>query len=131
MRTILAIAVLLALTACSSAGADDHGASPRVIDAPTAVELLGDQDDVVIIDVRTPEEYADGRLDGAQLIDIQGGDFAERIAALEPDATTVVYCRTGNRSANAVAIMEQQGFSDLYDAGGYAELAEAGASVDG
>lgn len=133
MPTILVLVALLGLAACSAADADADAptSSPQVLDAPAAVELLAQRDDVVIIDVRTPEEFAGGHLDGARLIDIQGEDFAERIAELDPDATTVVYCRTGNRSANAVAMMDRQGFSDLYDAGGYADLAEAGAPVDG
>ena len=130
MRTILVLAALLGLTACSAADADGPMASLQLLDAPVAVELLAERDDVVIIDVRTPEEYAAGHLYGAQLIDIQGEDFAGRIAQLEPDATTFVYCRTGNRSAEAVEMMNQQGFSDVFDAGGYADLTEAGAPAN-
>lgn len=131
--SLLFAVVLLGLAACSDAGADDlrDAASPRTIDPPAAVELLEQGDDLVLIDVRTPEEFADGHVAGAEMIDIQAEDFADRIAELDPDATTVVYCRTGNRSARAAAYMDEQGFTDVYDAGGFADLAEAGASVAG
>ena len=128
-----AAVALIGLAACAAAdaGPAEDAASPQTIDAAAAVELLEQRDDLVLIDVRTPEEFADGHLAGAEMIDIQAGDFADRIAELDPDATTVVYCRTGNRSASAVAIMAEQGFTDLYDAGGFADLAEAGAPVGG
>jgi phage shock protein E len=135
-RTIASLlaASLLALTACATDGSEDAGAQPaptgatiELVAADEAVDLLGDRDDVTIIDVRTPEEFEDGHLDDAELFDIQASDFEERIAALDRDEPYVVYCRTGNRSAVAVELMEDLGFTEVYDAGGYADLADAGA----
>jgi phage shock protein E len=130
---LLAVA-LVALTACGTEGAQDAGASPGTTDATIelvaaddAVDLLGDREDVTVIDVRTPEEFDEGHLDGAELFDIQSPDFEERIAALDRHEPYVVYCRTGNRSAVAVELMEELGFTEVYDVGGYAELADAGA----
>ncbi len=75
----------------------------------------------VVIDVRTPEEYAAGHLQGARNIDVSSPTFVEVISTLPTDDPYVVYCRTGNRSAQAVAIMRSQGFTDVTDAGGIDE----------
>ncbi|MGK2316524.1 rhodanese-like domain-containing protein [Gordonia rhizosphera] len=75
----------------------------------------------VVIDVRTPEEYAAGHLQGARNIDVSSPTFVEMISTLPTDDPYVVYCRTGNRSAQAVAIMRSQGFTDVTDAGGIDE----------
>lgn len=73
--------------------------------------------EAVIIDVRTPEEYRAGHLDGALLIDIKESSFDAKIAELDPDGNYVVYCRSGNRSAQAVARMRAIGITNIFDLG--------------
>lgn len=82
-------------------------------------------DDTVILDVRTPEEFAEGHLVGAQNIDVSADGFDDEVAQLDTDAPIVVYCRTGNRSAEAVERMEALGFTDLTDVGSLQEAADA------
>lgn len=72
----------------------------------------------VVLDVRTPGEYADGHLEGARNIDLQSPTFDSEIAALDPDAEYVVYCRSGSRSALAAARMADAGVVNVTDAGG-------------
>jgi len=79
----------------------------------------------VIIDVRTPEEYAEGHLEGAINVNLQSGSFEQEIAEQPLDGTYIVYCRTGNRSAQAVAIMTELGFGDVTDAGGVSDASAA------
>lgn len=81
--------------------------------------------DTVLIDVRTPQEFADGHLDGAVNIDIQSADFADQLAELPTDGSYFVYCRSGNRSAQAVSQMKQLGFTTLVDGGGLSAASEA------
>lgn len=69
----------------------------------------------VVIDVRTPEEYASGHLPKAQNIDFTGSDFAARIADLDKSATYAVYCRSGQRSAAAMKQMAAADFTHLFD----------------
>ena len=71
----------------------------------------------IILDVRTPEEFAAGHLDGAVLVDIKDPSFDTKLAALDPSVAYVVYCRSGNRSAQAVERMKAAGFTDLTDLG--------------
>ncbi len=85
--------------------------------APTA-EAIEVEPTTVIIDVRTPEEFASGHLEDAVNIDVQSGDFAARISELDPEASYIVYCRSGARAGNAVAQMAELGITDAVNAGG-------------
>lgn len=82
-------------------------------------------EDAVLIDVRTPEEYAMGHLDGAQLLDLNSGEFAAALPQLSPNTEYFVYCRSGNRSGQAVKMMQDAGFTDLTNLGSLEEAAEA------
>lgn len=72
----------------------------------------------VVVDVRTPAEYDSGHLEGAVNIDLEASTFATKIAALDKNATYFVYCRSGNRSSQAVAAMKKIGFTHVTDGGG-------------
>ncbi len=69
---------------------------------------------LVVLDVRTPEEFAAGHVPGA--INIPHTELAARVAELEGsrDSDIVVYCRTGNRTAMALGVLEKSGFRRLY-----------------
>jgi len=115
---------LLALTGCSS-GADEPAASEGMpaAGAPAAAAAL--DEGRTVIDVRTPEEYADGHIEGAVLVDVQASTFDEDIAGLDPKASYVVYCRSGNRSAQAAGRMRSAGL-DVIDGGAMADMESAG-----
>jgi len=88
------------------------------------------QPGVVVLDVRTPAEFAAGHLEGAVNADVQSADFAQALAALDPDRNYAVYCRSGSRSKAAMAVMQQSGFSNLFDlAGGIGAWQSAGGQV--
>lgn len=74
---------------------------------------------VVVLDVRTPEEYADGHIEGSLNIDVNNKDFAKKITALNKDDTYKIYCRSGRRSGKALDQMKSMGFKDLENLGGY------------
>lgn len=77
-------------------------------------QLLTKNKSVVVLDVRTPQEFAAGHLKGAINIDIYGQDFYSRIDKLNKKSTYVVYCRTHNRSTATVNYMKQNGFALVY-----------------
>jgi phage shock protein E len=138
ITTTLAAAAfaVVTLAACSSADAVDNppasAAEPPGIvrvGAQEAVALLDERDDLTVIDVRTPAEFAEGHLEDAELVDIYEPAFRDEIDGLDRDGSYVLYCRTGNRSGQAAAFMRELGFTEVYDAGGLADLAEAGATV--
>lgn len=97
----LAVAALAGpVAACSSDGGVATGTAAEAVAAGT-----------MVVDVRTPQEFAGGHLEGAVNIDIQGSDFDTRIAALDPAADYLVYCRSGNRSGQAIDRMRAAGFT--------------------
>lgn len=124
MKKVLAavFASALLLTGCSSSGAATN------MGAADFIAKIGEPG-VVIVDVRTPEEFAAGHLQGAVNIDVSASTFDSQIAALDKDVVYAVYCRSGNRSTIAVGKMSDAGFSNLFNfnQGGFAELAAAGA----
>ena len=82
-----------------------------------AAKLLkesGTNPGVVVLDVRTPEEYRDGHLEGAVMIDFRSNKFKEELQTLDRGKTYLVYCRTGRRSGSAVPMMEEMGFRKIY-----------------
>ena len=109
---------------------ESNPAGLRLVSADDAATALASRTDLVLLDVRTPEEFADGHVDGATLIDFYGADFADQLAELDRDASYVVYCRSGNRSGQTVDLMQQLGFTDVQDVeGGVLAWADAGLSL--
>ncbi|MFC5337247.1 rhodanese-like domain-containing protein [Leucobacter denitrificans] len=79
----------------------------------------------IILDVRTPEEYHAGHLDGAQLVNYLDGEVHEAIPQLDPTADYLVYCKSGGRSGHTVELMQQAGFTSATNLGALEEAAEA------
>ena len=120
----------LGLAGCSSASTTEPAAGVSAVQgpqapvaAPTAPErvdaagfatVIADPA-VTLIDVRTPEEFAQGHIEGAVNLNVEGPDFATQIGQLDPAAVYAVYCRSGNRSQVAVAAMAQAGIPGIYE----------------
>ena len=68
--------------------------------------------------MRTPEEYAEGHLEGAVLVDFYDADFAEQLGTLDTEVPYLVYCQSGNRSGQTLGVMEQLGFTSAVDVDG-------------
>jgi rhodanese-related sulfurtransferase len=130
---LVAAGLALALVGCSSseptaraepdeAGQVEAPAGPSAGAESAAVAL---EEGRVVIDVRTPEEFAAGHVAGATLIDVQDPGFAAAIAELDPAGDYVVYCRSGNRSAVAADEMRAAGL-DVLDGGGFETMTAAG-----
>ncbi len=77
-----------------------------------ARRLIEDKPDLVILDVRTASEYEEGHIEGAVNIPVQ--ELSVRFDELSIEDELLVYCRTGNRSAQAVDILEDLGFTKIY-----------------
>lgn len=84
----------------------------------------------MILDVRTAQEFAEGHLDGATNLDFNSGEFQEAISTLDPDVNYVVYCRSGNRSGQATALLKAAGFENVVDLGSLQDASsETGISI--
>ena len=77
---------------------------------------ISNDENIEILDVRTPDEFNEGYIPGAQNIDIyKGQGFIEEVNELDKSKEYYVYCRSGARSAQACTLMEQQGFENTYN----------------
>lgn len=81
--------------------------------AKAVMEQSAKNPGLVILDVRTPQEFSAGHLRGAVNVDIAAPDFVARLKALDRSKNYLVYCRTGNRSQKAIAAMAQLDFKKV------------------
>lgn len=110
--TLYGAMIGLMLTSSSLTGGSSAGF--RVV-APTEAARLAERPETFILDVRTPGEYAQGRLAGAVLVPVQ--DLASRLSELPADKTRpiLVYCATGRRSRTASRLLTKQGYTAVHD----------------
>lgn len=124
----LAVLALTGTSACAAddpAGASSGGSTVGAASGEATGPRITVDASTTVIDVRTPAEFAEGHLEGAVNIDLSSPDFVSRISALDPAGAYVVYCRSGNRSAQAAMMMDELGITDVVDAGGLDEAARA------
>jgi rhodanese-related sulfurtransferase len=118
-KLVILVSAMLILTGCSSAGTADLNA----IEFQAKTQESG----VITLDVRTPGEFMEGHLVNAINVDVENPSFATEIEKLDKTATYAVYCRSGRRSANAIATMKDAGFTNLFNLNaGVQEWAAAG-----
>ena len=119
-----ALALTAPLTACSSADTEAVAAPVDVVvEMPTTPErvdavmfsALVATAGVTVIDVRTPEEFAQSHIQGAVNYNVEGPDFANQIMALDPAGIYAVYCQSGNRSQPAVSQLNDIGIDSIFE----------------
>jgi rhodanese-related sulfurtransferase len=113
MRVLLLIvftlAYMIGITACQ--------AQSKKITNEELTALIKDGQ-VQLVDVRTPEETADGMIEGAQNINFRDASFREQIGSLDKDKPVAVYCGAGGRSGKTSQLLEELGFKEIYDLSG-------------
>lgn len=83
---------------------------------------------LTIYDVRTPDEYAAGRVENASLLPLD--DIRNNVRPAESTNTSIgVYCRTGQRSSEAVKLLKHAGYTNITDLGGLADVQRAGYKI--
>jgi rhodanese-related sulfurtransferase len=139
---VVLVGALIGLASCSG---DDASSGDRPTTSPAAataprIELISASatkqlldappSGLVVLDVRTPEEFAAGHLTGAIELDARSSTFADDLGDLARDVPYLVYCHSGNRSAAAVAAMRALGFTNVSELdGGIAAWQAAGYPV--
>ena len=123
MKAMSLFTALLGVLSCAS-GTPVTNLDVEAFDAKAADPA------VFLVDVRTPDEYADGHLRGAANIDFEAPDFLERFTSACPKETPVaVYCRSGRRSADAAKKLSKAGFDVTNLLDGYVAWQSAGKPV--
>ena len=92
--------------------------------------LMANTKKLQLVDVRTPEEFQAGHITDAVMIDFKSADFREKVKSLKKRKPVAVYCKSGNRSGQAFAILQEMGFRKIYDLeGGITAWQQAGKEV--
>ncbi len=145
-QVAVAAIAILSLAACSSDESEGGSGVPNDPTTPSSIEItsspavqlvdvekgvaLAEDPSVVVVDVRTPAEFAEGHLARAVLVDFNASNFRDQIAQFDRSATYFVYCHTGNRSAQTTAVMAELGFVNVNELdGGIAAWQGAGGLV--
>jgi len=107
-------AVLALILVASAMAAGSPVTNVTIGKAQTLIKDRAGKPDFVILDVRTPAEFAEGHIAGAVNLDVQSKDFEKKLRALDRKRSYLVYCRTGNRSRTATIAMEALGFRSIF-----------------
>lgn len=78
-----------------------------------AAQSIISENEIVILDVRTPEEFEAGHIANATNVNFKSADFAENLSKLDRNAHYVLHCKSGGRSSKALEVMKEQGFQKI------------------
>ncbi len=114
------ILVFALLSGIIMSGACQQKQNGKTITADS-LQVVLKTEKVVVLDVRTPEEFAEGHLEGAVNIDYRNQNFSSRVDSLDKTQKYEVYCRSGHRSGESVKIMTEKGYDAYSLTGGILE----------
>jgi rhodanese-related sulfurtransferase len=131
--TRLGLSGLISLVGVFAFSAIQAGEETKIavekIDVVAAKDYVAENDNAVIVDVRTPTEFDMSHITGAMNVNVQDDDFAAMVAKLDKDKTYLVHCTRNpenGRSSRALETMQSLGFKNLYSLkGGYVAWKEA------
>ena len=130
IKTIICLFLsILFFTGCKSKQeSNQNKESFKNLTVEEVIILLEANPDIIVIDVRTPDEIAQtGAIENSINIDFKASDFKEKISALDKDKEYILFCKSGNRSGQASKIMAEMGFSNINNLNnaGYEEFSKA------
>ncbi|MBW5397723.1 rhodanese-like domain-containing protein [Brachyspira pilosicoli] len=107
-KIIIILSISFLFLSCSNRGYKD-------LNIEKAIKLVNSSTNLIILDVRTREEYLAGNIPNSINIDVLSQDFKSKIDMLDKNKEYLVYCRSGNRSTIASSIMSTNGFLNIYN----------------
>ncbi len=129
MKTIFYVLFSLVIISCASNETTQESETPSTEQQQTKTikDLSADEfkkemtkNPGQLVDVRTPEEFASGNIEGALNINFYDADFNEQLNQLDKTKPVYIYCKSGGRSGQAKSILEDKGFTQVYNLiGGY------------
>jgi len=113
-KWLILFAGVLLTALCSTVCAQDSTAGKTV--SPNKFQRLMKKKNTVLLDVRTEVEYKAGHIPGSIQMDVlKTEDFKKQVETLDKTKTYLLYCRSGKRSKEGMALMKESGFTKLYD----------------
>jgi len=113
MKNLKNLILLCFVSLIAGAAVNAQTAKVKEIDAKE-FDALSKKPNVMILDVRTPEEVAEGKIKGAKNIDFMDNEFMSKVDSLDKNITYLIYCKAGGRSAKAAAALNSVGFKSTY-----------------
>ena len=113
MKNIIYITLILIFSACTNNAQDI-----KSMNTQEAKQYMEKNPGYVLLDVRTPEEVSEGKIQDALHINFYDEDFRSQLEKLDKDKTYIVYCRSGNRSGQAAEIMNEMKFKEVINLDG-------------
>lgn len=110
----LLVTPLFAQKTGSAPAATARAGVVKEVSPDEAEKLLKGNPQIIVLDVRTPGEFAAGHIAGARNLDFKAADFAAKIAALDKGKSYLVHCAAGGRSAKTLDLMEGKNFAPIY-----------------
>lgn len=140
LRQLSVVGLFMLVYASSDAGYATTVLQPSVsrltdttgkdLDAKQALQFIQANPDAIVLDVRTPDEFAAAHIDKAINLNLYDAEFAEKMARLDKSKKYVVHCAVGGRSRKAVAVMDSLGFTQVRHLnGGFTGWQKAGQPV--
>ena len=130
MKRTLATIISLAVAVAACGGGSDTTGVTRVSPADASSVIAAAPAGLTILDIRTPEEVAQGTIRDSINLDFYAADFESSLEGLDRNAPYVLFCRSGNRSASAASVMRKLGFTEVYEIdGGIMNWAQQGNEV--
>lgn len=124
LKIILGISLAVVLHACN--GQISQVVNLSVEEFENIMEEGG-----IILDVRTPQEVAQGYIPNATIINYYDADFAQKVSMIQKDQPVYVYCRSGGRSKSAARVLSKQGQAKVYNlSGGFSTWKKAGKPIE-
>jgi phage shock protein E len=117
-RILLLTFVFISFIACGqkeNSKSNDTNTDHASISLISPADLNSVNKDILLIDVRTPEEFASGHLENAVNMNYFDSDFDAQLKTLDKNKVVYLYCKSGRRSANAAEKLENMGFVKIYD----------------
>jgi rhodanese-related sulfurtransferase len=108
MKNIL-ITLLSLITTITLSAAD----AVTHVKAPEAAKLVQEKK-ATVLDVRTPEEFKEGHIEGAKNVDFKSPDFAAKLKEMDKSQPYLVHCRAGGRSTSSLKVLKELGFEKIF-----------------
>lgn len=128
MKSIFVNLIFVAALTFSGCAQSHNAASvnQQNVGAAEVKEMIAKEKEMVILDVRTPQEFAAGHVAGAVNMDFYAPDFEQQLEKLDTSQTYLVYCASGNRSGKTANLMQTKGFKHIINStAGFTELKQA------
>ncbi len=116
LKTSFFVAVVFSMIMSSCTGQQTSSTNAyKDVTVEEATKMMKENNKLLVLDVRTPGEVAEGKIEGAMVIDFQGPNFNSMIDKLDKAQPVLVYCAVGGRSGKTMDMMKKKGFKEVYN----------------